>query len=66
MLRRNPQKRYLLWKLKDFLSMINVVGVEGIVVAETYQDSFGYELSFTSFYGFIKAHKQLVFDRDIP
>ena len=66
MLRRNAQKRYLLWKLRDFLSMINVVGVEGMVVAETYQDSFGYELSFTSLYGFFKAHKQFVFDRDIP
>ena len=46
--------------------MISVVGIEGMVVAETYQDSLGYELSFTSLYGFIKAHKQFVFDRNIP
>ena len=37
-----------------------------MVVTETYRDSFGYELSFTSLYGFIKAHKQFVFNRDIP
>ena len=63
---RYVQKRYLLWKLRDLLSMINGVDIEGMVVAETYRDSFGYELSFTSLYGFIKAHKQFVFNRDIP
>ena len=37
-----------------------------MVVAETYRDSFACELSFTSLYGFIKAHKQFAFNRDIP
>ena len=59
------QKRYLLWKLRDLLSIISGVDIEGMVVAETYRDSFGYKLSFTSLYGFIKAHKQFIFNRDI-
>ena len=65
-IRRYVQKRYLLWKLRDLLSIISGVDIEGMVVAETYRDSFGYELSSTSLYGFIKAHKQFVFNRDIP
>ena len=65
-IRRCVQKHYLLWKLRDLLSIINVVDIKGMVVAETYRDSFVYELSFSSLYGFIKAHKQFVFNRVIP
>ena len=64
-IRKYFQKCYLLWKLRDLLSIINSEDIEGTVVVETYRDSFGYELSFTSLYGFIKAHKQFVFNRDI-
>ena len=60
------QKCYLLWKLRDLLSIINQVDIKGMMMAETYWDSFSYELSFTLLYGFIKAHKQFVFNRDIP
>ena len=52
-------------KLRDLLSIINGVDIEGMVMAKTYQDSLGYELSFTSLYGFIKAQNQFVFNRDI-
>ena len=65
-IRRCVQKLYLLWKLRDLLSIINVVDIKGMVVAETYRDNFVYELSFSSLYGFIKAHKQFVFNRVIP
>ena len=65
-IRRCVQKHYLLWKLRDLLSIINVVDIKGMVVAETYRDSFVYELSFSSLYGFIKAHKQFVFNKVIP
>ena len=65
-IRKYVQKCYLLWKLRDLLSITNGVDIKGMVMAETYRDSFDYELSFTLLYGFIKARKQFVFNRDIP
>ena len=49
-IRRYVQKRYLLWKLRALLSIVIGVDIEGMVMTETYRDSLGYELSFTSLY----------------
>ena len=51
-------------KLRDLLGIINGVNIEGMVMAKTYRDSLGYELSFTSLYGLSK-HKTNPFSTEI-
>ena len=53
------QKRYLLWTLRDTLSILNNQE-DGFCV------HFEEDLSFSAFYHFIKCKKQFVFQRDIP
>ena len=53
------QKRYLFWNLRDALNMINTG-------EKSYASEFGEALSFSCFYNFIKKHKQVVYQRDIP
>ena len=62
--KENGIRRYV-QKLRHLLSIVNGVDIEDMVVAETYEGSFCYELSFVSLYGFIKARKKFVLNRDI-
>ena len=51
--RQYKQKRYLLWKIRDLLGIINA-------------SSFQRDLSFRQLYEFLKGHKELVWNEQIP
>jgi len=61
------QKQYLLWTLKETLDIINGSEFVGLSRNESsFPEMFDKKLSFAKLYSFFKAHKQYVWNRDIP
>ena len=60
-------KRYLLWNLRDLLNILNENEVAGFTAGvETFIDRFEKPLPFLLLYTFIRNHKQLVYNQNIP
>ena len=57
----DKQKRYLLWPMKDILSILNMSDAE-----ESYVQAFEEELSFRMFHRFLNEHKQYIYNKRIP
>ena len=57
--REYKEKRYLLWKLRDLLEIING---SKIIISEnfpSFTEAFEYEFSFRQMYNFLKMHKEV-------
>ena len=63
--REDVQKRYLSWALRDLLNIINGVKLDGMS-NNTFSDTFGKDLTFSSLIYYIKFQKHLIYNRDIP
>ena len=64
--REYKQKRYLLWKLRDLLEIMKG---SKIIINENFSsftEVFEHELSFRQMYNFLKMHKEVVYNSDIP
>ena len=57
----DKQKRYLLWPMRDILSILNMSDAE-----ESYVQAFEEELSFRMFHRFLNEHKQYIYNKRIP
>ena len=61
------QKQYLLWTLRDTLDIINGSKFEGGPNNEaSFPGTFEKKLSFAKLYNFFKAHKQYIWNKNIP
>jgi len=60
------QKGYLRWSLRDLLEIINGNHHTTLESTESFQQKFGYEISFSRFYEFLKGQKQYIFNHKIP
>ena len=59
------QKRYLRWNLCDLFHILN--GSNTLESNErSFQLEFGYEISFSRFYEFLRSQKQYIFSKKIP
>ena len=63
--REDVEKCYLSWALRDLLNIINGAKLDGMSY-NTFSDTFGKDLTFSSFYYYIKFQKHLIYNRDIP
>ena len=59
------QKHYLLWQLRDLLSILNGSTVVK-VNAPNFRVAFEHEISFTQMYDFLKSKKEYFYNRNIP
>lgn len=62
--RRYKQKRYLLWKLRDLLEIIN--GSTSNENFLSFPETFEHKLSFRQLYDFLKVHKEIFWNGKIP
>ena len=62
--REYKQKRYLLWKLRNLLEIIN--GSKIITNFPSFTKPFERELSIRQMYNFLKMHKELADNSDLP
>ena len=64
--REYKQKRYLLWKLRDLLAIINGSKIITNENFPSFIEAFELELSFCQMYNFLKMHKEVTYNSDIP
>lgn len=57
---QSKQKRYLLWPIREVLSMANPDAYD------SFNSKFGKKLTFSQLYDFLKAHKEYVYHTNIP
>ena len=57
--RQSKQKRYLLWKIRDLLGIINATKVITNEHYACFPETFQRDLSFRQMYEFLKGHKEL-------
>ena len=64
--RQYKQKRYLLWKIRDLLGIINVSKVITNEQYASFPEMFQRDLSFRQLYEFLKGHKELAWNDQTP
>ena len=64
--RQYKQKRYLLWKIRDLLGIINASKVINNEQYASFPETFQRDLSFRQLYEFLKGHKELAWNDQIP
>ena len=64
--RQYKQKRYLLWKTSDLLGIFNTPKVITNEQYDSFPETFLRDLSFRQQYEFLKGHKELVWNDQIP
>lgn len=62
--RRYLQVRYLLWTIREVLSIAN--GSDVLEASETFVAKFNKELTFRQAYDFLKKHKEIKWNQNIP
>ena len=60
------QKRYLLWKLRYLLEINNGSKIITNENFPSFTEAFEHELSFRQMYNFLKTHKEVAYNSDIP
>ena len=64
--RECKQKQYLLWNLRDLLEIINGSKIIANENFHSFTEAFDHELSFRQMYKFLKIHKEVAYNSDIP
>ena len=64
--RQYKQKRYLLWKIRDLLGTFNAAKVINNEQDASFLETFQPDLSFRQLYEFLKGHKELAWNDQIP
>ena len=64
--RQYKQKRYLLWEIHDLLGTINASKVIANEQYASFPGTFQRDLSFRQLYEFLKGHKELAWNDQIP
>ena len=64
--REYKQKRYLLWKLRDLLEIINGSKIITNENFPSFTEAFEHELSFHQIFNFLKIHKDVAYNSEIP
>ena len=64
--REYKQKRYLLWKLRDLLEIINGSKIITNENFPSFTEAFEHEFSFRQMYNFLIIHKEVAHNSDIP
>ena len=60
------QKQYLLWKLRDLLEIVNESKIINTESFPSFTEAFEHELSFFQMHNFLKIHKEVGYNSDIP
>ena len=64
--RQYKQKRYLLWKICDLLDIVNASKVIANQQYASFPETFQLDLSFCQLYEFLKRHKELAWNDQLP
>ena len=64
--RQYKQKRYILWKIRDLLGIINASKVITNEKYASFPETFQRDLSFRQLYEFLKGHKEPAWNDEIP
>ena len=64
--REYKQKRYLLWKLRYLLEIINGSKIITNENFPSFTEAFEHELSFHQMFNFLKIHKDVAYNSEIP
>ena len=64
--KKYTQKRYLFWKLRDLLENINGSKIIILENFPSFTEPLEHELSCHEMYSFLKRHKEVAYDCDIP